>query len=173
MNSHTTSSKEKPEKVYLHFSKRITIYGSYFPLDERKRLNDLRKCIRERSFKNTNLAIDYPVSYFPFRLPSNPKRKNLVRSRYCLKTTDLNILIFTFKGEKTGVGYELEYAIRKKFDFLLFREVKMKRKKKIASGSSLIDGRLLEISRNYIEFPIGDNKFLCDAVYQRIIDFFL
>lgn len=173
MNSHTTSSKEKPEKVYLHFSKRITIYGSYFPPDERKRLYDLRKCIRERSFKNTNLARDYPDSYFPFRLPSNPKLKNLVRSRYCLKTSDLNILIFTFKGEKTGVGYELEFAIRKKFDFLLFREVKMKRKKKIPSGSTLIDGLLLEISRNYIEFPIGDNEFLCDAVSQRIIDFFV
>lgn len=172
MNSNELD-RDSSEKLSEVFTKRITIYGAYFPPDKKSRLFDLRRCLRERSFKNTNLAVAYPDSYFPFGLPSHLGSKNLVRSRYCLKTSDLNILIFLFKSEKTGVGYELEYAIHKNYDFLLFREVKRKRKKKIPSGSTLIDGRLLEVSKNYVEFPIGDDKFLCDVVYQRIIDFFL
>ena len=165
--------REKPEKVYLHLSKIITIYGSYYPPNESRRLYKLKKCIKKRSFKNIHLVKDYPPSHFPFKLPSNNNLRNLFRSRYCLKTSDLNILIFTFEGEKTGVGYELEYAIRKKLDYLLFREKKIERGREIFAGSSLIDGLLIEISKSYIDFPFGDDEYLCDSVYQRIIDFFI
>ena len=85
----------------------------------------------------------------------------------------MNILIFTFEGEKTGVGYELEFAIRKRIDFLLFRESKIEGGREILAGSSLINGLLLEISTSHIDFPTGDDESLCDAVYHRIIDFFI
>ncbi len=173
MSFHRKSLEAKQKTNDTQLYKNITIYGSYYPLRERRRLYKLKKCIRKRSFKNTHLARDYHPSHFPFKLPSNINIRNLFRSRYCLKSSDLNILIFTFEGEKTGVGYELEFAIRKRINFLLFRESKIEGGKEILAGSSLIDGLLLEISTSHIDFPIGDDDSLCDAVYHRIIDFFI
>lgn len=111
-------------------SKIITIYGPYYPQSELDRINNLKKFVRKGGFIKINLVKFYPSSHFPFTLPSNPDSRNLERSRYCLRTSDLNIIIFTFKGENTGVALELDYALREKCDFLFFREVKGKGEKK-------------------------------------------
>ena len=51
-------------------------------------------------------------------------------------------------------------------------EVKEQRGRKIVAGSSLLQGRLKETSNSFIEFPEGDDVYLCDVVYSRIIDYF-
>lgn len=150
----------------------ITIYGSYYPKNEAKRLKILRDCLREKEIENIEITREYPVSYFPFNLPSDQNLKNLERSRYCLRTSELNILIFTFEGEKSGVGHELEISLHKNIEFLLLVEVKEQRGRKIVAGSSLLQGRLKETSNSFIEFPEGDDVYLCDVVYSRIIDYF-
>jgi len=156
----------------LNINNSITIYGSYYPSGEAKRLYTLRDCLKERNIEQVEITRAYPDEFFPFTLPSDRDLKNLRRSRYCLKNSDLNILIFTFKGEKSGVGYELEYSIRKHLDFLLLAEFKKTKRKKIIAGSSLLQARLKETSISFIEFPEGDDNYLCDVVYSRIVDFF-
>ncbi|MFX1258539.1 MAG: hypothetical protein ACFFAN_11805 [Promethearchaeota archaeon] len=163
---------KRQEKVQFYSKKKITIYGPYYPETERDRLYNLKRYLEERNINDINLVRDYPLNFFPFPLPSDEDQRNLERSRYCLKKSDLNILIFTFKGECSGVCKELDHCTYNKIDFLVFFEFKIVNEKKITAGSTLIKGGLKEIRKSYNEFAEGDNAYLCDAVYSRVMDFF-
>lgn len=177
MSFHNFSAREKPEKIYLHLSKRITVYGPHFPNKEKKKLDKLCIWLRENDLKNTNLVINLPDSHFPFPISKDSDIRNWERSEYCLNTSDLNIIIFTVDGKNSGVTSELDYLIEKNINFLMFIETKIiikrnKRKKKIRAGSSIIRGRLKKISIAYHEFPSGNEDDFYNTVYQNICDFF-
>lgn len=151
------------------FNKRITIYGSYYPKETLKRMKKLRDCLRKRNFKNTKLVMDYPRSFFP-SLSRDKDLRNLQRSRHCLKVSDFNLIIFTLIGIDSGITTEFDYSIRKKFNFLLFCE---EDEDGNIAGSSLIRGRLKELSINFLRFTKENDEELCDLAYHRIIDFFI
>ncbi len=160
----------RQEKVHIQSNKKIIIYGPYHPENEKKRLYQLKDCLKRRGFKNVYLVSNFPI---PIKLPSNQSARNLARSRYCLKNSDLNILIFTFPGVRNGVGFELGYVLQKRFPFIICVELKRQKDKDIRAFSSLLEARLDEFSKSYIDFPDRDDKYLCDVVYYRVIDFFL
>lgn len=86
--------------------------------------------------------------------------------------SNLILLIFTFNGERDGVGFELDYVLKKNSNFLIFVEFKSSRGKKIIACSSLLKARLKEFGKSYIEFPLMDDDYLLDIAFSRIIDYF-
>lgn len=151
------------------FNKRITIYGSYYPKETKKRLKKLRDCLRKRKFKSVNLVMDYPTKFFP-SLPRDKDLRNLQRSRHCLKVSDINLIIFTFIGIDSGITTEFHYSIMKKFPFFLFCE---EDEDGNIAGSSLIRGRLKELSINFLRFTKENDEELCDLAHSRIFDIFM
>lgn len=176
MNSENPNGNSS-EGLERTLAKRITVYGPHFPFKEKKRLDNLCAWIRENKYKNTSLVINLPDSYFPFPMNRDSDIRNWERSEYCLKTSDLNILVFTLEGKNSGVTSELDYMVENNLDFLIFVETKIqikgRRKKKIRAGSSLIRGRLKKLSKAYHEFTSGNEDDFHNAVYQRIFDYFL
>ncbi len=151
----------------------LTIYGPYYPREERNRLDRVRNYLKKNNFKKTNLVRDYPSRYFPdLHLIKDQDRRNLHRSRYCLETSDLNILIFTFNGDNQGVATELVYCIENNCDYLVFIETKEEKGRIILASSTLIIGSLKEMGKKLFKFAEGDDKELFDAVYSRVVDFF-
>lgn len=150
--------------------------GPHYPFEEKRRLDNLCAWVRENGYKNTSLVINLPDSYFPFPLNSDSDTRNWERSEYCLKTSDLNILIFTLKGKNSGVTSELGYLIENNINFLMYIETKKvlarRRKKLVRAGSSIIRGKLKKLSKGYHEFPSGNEGDFHNAVYQSICDFF-
>ena len=153
-------------------NKIITLYGPYAPMEELERLENLINCLKIRGFNNINLVKDYPPDFFSIALPENENQRILEKSTYCLKKSDLNILVFTLNGINAGVAIELNYCINNKIDFLVYFELKIENGEKIIAGSRLIRGLLSKIGKSFISFPESNNSYLCDAVNSRIIDFF-
>jgi len=87
----------QPLKAILN----ITIYGSYFPEEEKQFLIDQRDYLRDKGFKKTYIVEDYPD-------PSHSS-KPLDKSIRCLEYSDVNFLIFTRAGKNQGAGRELTY----------------------------------------------------------------
>ncbi len=151
------------------FNKTITIYCSYYPKTTLKRMEKVRDCLIKRKFKNTKLVKDYRGRFFP-SLSKDPEVRIIQRSRHCLKVSDLNLIIFTFVGIDSGITTEFHYSIQKKFNFLLYCE---EDEEGNIAGSSLIRGRLKELSKSFIRFSKEDDEELCDLAYHRILDFFM
>lgn len=168
MNSHKFN-QNSTESMKEIFNKRITIYGSYYPKETFKRMKNLKVCLRKRNFSNVKLVIDYPRKIFPSLHPDKDIR-NLERSRHCLKISDLNLIIFTLVGIDSGITTEFLYSLQKRYNFLLLCE---QDENDNIAGSSLIRGRLKELSKNFITFAKDNDEELCDVAFQRIIDFFL
>jgi len=83
--------------------------------------------------------------------------------------SDLNILIYTFLGQRNGVGKELDVVIPKYIDNCLMLVEKDNNR---YACSSLIKGHLKEINYRFIPFPRDDDNYLCDVVYQRVYEYF-
>ncbi|MBD3211243.1 MAG: hypothetical protein GF311_01450 [Candidatus Lokiarchaeota archaeon] len=148
----------------------ITIYGSYFPLKVKEKLIIVREYLKKYGFINTKLVSDYPNNFF--ETDYNENNRELKRSEFCIKKSDLNIFIYFFDGTHSGVQYELDYIIHKgKTNYLIFVEEQIVEKKKIYAFSTLIEQKLTMIGRRFIPFS-NNNGFLKDIVYQRVIDFF-
>ena len=155
------------------YSKKIiTLYGPYAPPEELDRLECLIDCLKLRGFDNIKLVKDFPPDFFTISLPENENERILEKSLYCLKNSDLNILVFTLDGINAGVAIELNYCINNKIDFLVYFELKIENGVKIIAGSRLIRGILSKIGKSFISFPERNDSYLCDAVNSRIIDFF-
>lgn len=160
--------------IIIDLSKNITIYGAYFPKRLKIRLENLRDCLIKKGWYNVKLVSDYRNNYFPFELTLDEDTNNLYRSRYCIRNSDLNILVYMFNGPLTGIQFELDLIVHEKLtNFLLFVEYKEIQEKEILVWSSLITARLKEIGKSFIKFPENDNNYLCKTANQRIVDYFL
>lgn len=88
----------------------IIIYGAYSPPSDGRHLGGKERLIKLRdNLKNEGYIQTYIVEEFP----SDEKSisPNLDKSYYCLEYADLNILVFTCRGNTDSVTSELEYAI--------------------------------------------------------------
>jgi len=88
----------------------IIIYGAYNPpgdgehLGEKERLIKLQDRLKKDGYTETYIVEDIPYNEKSFS-------PNLDKSYYCLEFADLNILVFTCRGNTDSVTSELEYAI--------------------------------------------------------------
>ncbi len=103
--------KQKEESILSLKSKiLIIIYGAYNPpsdgeyLGEKDRLIKLRDYLKGKGYIDTHIVEDFP---------SNEKSvsPNLEKSYDCLELADLNILVFTCRGNTDSVASELKHAI--------------------------------------------------------------
>lgn len=162
--------KSQIKKIKIDFQKKITLYGSYYPEKIKHILTSLRDYLVSRGFLNTKLVEDYPDNYFSFKPFKDPNVNNKNRSFQCTEKTDLNVLIFCFDSPRDGPAVEITHILENNYkNFLVFVE----EEGSLIACTSLIQGFITEIGRNYNPFPQGDLSFLCDIVYQKIIDYFL
>ena len=168
MNSHGSNinSLESLEKV---FTKRITIYGAYFPGNELQRLKNLRNFLRKEGFKKVKLVRDYPRCFFKFPYIREEDEFIYEKSIYCVEKSDMNVFIYTYKGKLEGETIELKYAIDEGKNFLVFVETG----KRLPACSRIITGLLRKIGIKYNPFPKNNDRHLQDAVFQRINEFFI
>lgn len=82
---------------------RITVYGSYRPPEEKRRLVAQRDFLRGRGYRNTFLVEDM------YEAPDN-EGGALDQSKRCLEDSDTNFLIFTMDGKIAGVTRELAHV---------------------------------------------------------------
>jgi hypothetical protein len=150
-------------------SKRITIYGAYYPKEELDRLKNLRKYLKKQKFKRVNLVMNYPRNFFKIPYIENGDEFIYEKSIYCVENSDLNIFIYTYDGKLEGESIELNYAIDHAKDFLIFIETG----ENLPACSRVITGLLKKIGIRYIPFPRDDDKYLQEAVYNRIFEYFL
>lgn len=168
------------KKRFITFERRskfITIYGPYYPEEQKARLKKIGNYLRDNDFLNTNLVEDYPDDYFPFEPDPDDDINNYKRSNYCVRTSHLNIFIFTFEGQKSGESFELYESMRINPNYLIFCEkiekISEDKTEIIYAHSTIIEGVLKIISKNIISFPKNDDDYLCDVVFNRVRDFFL
>ena len=168
MNTHRKDigSSESLQKV---LNKRITIYGAYFPKTELQRLKDLRKFLKKKGLKRVFLVMNYPRSFFKFPYIEGEDEYIYEKSIYCVEKSDLNVFVYTYEGRLEGETVELIHAIDHKKDFLTFVETG----ETLPACSRIITGRLDKLGIRYFPFPKKDDKYLQDAVYHRIYDFFM
>ena len=103
--------KYKRDSIYSHKEDiLIIIYGAYNPptndehLGEKDRLIKLRDCLRGDGFLKTCIVDDFP------NLDNSPA-PNLYKSLSCLEKADLNLLVFTCRGNTDSLVFELKHAI--------------------------------------------------------------
>jgi hypothetical protein len=101
----------------------VTIYGSYHPPEERDILQSLRNTLINDGYIDTRLVDDLEH----LRMENN--LTPLQMSEFCLRKSDINLLIFTRGGKRLGLVKELDYLAdinmcRKHPFSILFDEVK-------------------------------------------------
>ncbi|MCM1987756.1 hypothetical protein [Methanococcoides seepicolus] len=82
----------------------IIIYGAYKPLVEEERLIALRDFLKDEGYVSTYIVKEFPTD-------GNSVSPNLSKSLECLEVADLNILVFTCRGNTDSVTIELKHAI--------------------------------------------------------------
>ena len=104
--------KEKKESIpYQKDEICIIIYGAYNPpsdgkhLGEKDRLIKLRDRLRKEGYVGTHIVEEFP---------SNDKSSipNLEKSFKCLEMADLNIIVFTCRGNTDSAVVELTHVIK-------------------------------------------------------------
>ena len=81
----------------------------------------------------------------------------------------MNVFVYTYEGRLEGETVELIYAIDHKKGFLIFVETG----ETLPACSRIITGLLDKLGINYFPCPKKDDRYLQDAVYHRIYDFFM
>lgn len=79
----------------------VTIYGSYFPSEEKKILHSLKTTLIHDEYTQTRLVDD---------LEELRRKDNLTPleiSQFCLERSDINLLVFTRNGKGKGIVKEL------------------------------------------------------------------
>lgn len=106
-----TFKKEEAESILSYKNELlIAIYGAYKPpadethLGEQERLIKLQDYLIEQGYVNTCLVDDLPTD-------NNSLSPNLDKSLKALEAADLNILVFTCRGNTDSVTMELSHAI--------------------------------------------------------------
>lgn len=104
--------KQREESLLLHKGELfIIIYGAYSPpsddyhLGGKERLIKLRDNLRNDGYTDTYIVADIPYD-------TKSVTPNLDKSYHCLECADLNILVFTWRGNTDSVTSELEHAIK-------------------------------------------------------------
>lgn len=167
------SSPPKFKNPPIGFDKKITIYSDYYPNETKKRLKKLKNCLKQRGYKNVYLVSNFPTpAHHLMGTQKGSPERNLLRSRYSLDHSDLNLMIYLFGVSRDAVTYELTYAIDNKIDFLFFVELKKEQGNEVRAMSTLIEALLKEISIKFIDIPVDNDDYLCTIAYSRISDFF-
>jgi hypothetical protein len=92
----------------------ITIYGSYYPDEDKSLLRDLKRILKEKGYPNTFLVED----------KQSKEDDPLEISQLCMLYSDINLLIFTHTGKRLGLVDELSFLtsdprMSQKIDFSL------------------------------------------------------
>ena len=83
---------------------RITIYGSFWPNNQKCKLLEIVDFLQEKGFEDTDIVGGI--------LRPNPGELNIFDlSMFWLKESDLNFLIFTREGKRIGVTTELDQIL--------------------------------------------------------------
>ena len=77
----------------------ITLYGSYYPAQEKKLLIELKKLLIRHGYHKTILVKD----------KQSPGDDPLEISQQCMRFSNINLLIFTLRGKRHGVIDELAF----------------------------------------------------------------
>jgi hypothetical protein len=77
----------------------ITLYGSYYPDNDKLLLTELKDLLRENGYSNTILVEDRQL----------PEDDPLEISQKCMLFSQINLLIFTHTGKRHGVIDELSF----------------------------------------------------------------
>jgi hypothetical protein len=124
----------------------ITLYGSYYPHQEKLKLLELREYLRKKGYAKTRLVGDH----------ANPNSLDPVEmSKACLEYADVNFLVFTHAGMRHGVIRELDHCIDspsmvdRRWRCVVFAEV-------LNGKSALPDLNVVDVER------------LCEARIRRI-----
>ncbi|MHA1917154.1 MAG: hypothetical protein ACTSUV_02445 [Candidatus Ranarchaeia archaeon] len=105
MNSFEKQLKEnKKQRDLLKKKLVVTVYGSFYPVKEKKKLLELTKYLRRKGFGNT----DYVEG--EKRPNVDDLDKDLISKKYLLDS-DVNFLVFSQKGRGKGVTAELGYIL--------------------------------------------------------------
>ncbi len=83
---------------------RIGIYGSYFPLEQKTLIIDLRIALNRQAFETSYLVEDLP-DYEAF------KDDKFLKSQASLNFSNINLFVLTFQGQGQGVDRELDYVL--------------------------------------------------------------
>lgn len=98
-NEHNIKKEDEFRKLYPVLT--ITIYGSYQPESETRKLKEIKNFLIKQGFTQTKLVIDY----------QDPKTNSIEVSKECIKFSDVNFFVITSKGSKLGVTRELGYLV--------------------------------------------------------------
>ena len=132
---------------------RITIYGSYQPIEEKEVLLVLKKQLIEHGYVQTCIVEEY----------QEEGEDPLGVSKKCLQFSDVNFLIFTRNGKKFGVVRELAFIadshlMRQKVPFCVVFEM-IKDGEGAIPPLSLSDIRNSGIARQEIQSEDDLKKF--------------
>jgi hypothetical protein len=144
---------------------RITIYGSFRPASERRRLEALANKLRQRGFPDTDLVEGE-------KRPNPDKLNSYEISVFYLQVSDVNFLVFTLQGRCKGVTTELDHVLEspemtlKRSYCVVFNQMVGTRS---AVGQLQLD-RIRDLGDVGI-VPFLNNKELEDSCYLWATDF--
>jgi hypothetical protein len=147
-------------------SLRIGLYGSYYPPTELKRLQALKNSIKGEGYSLIVLVKD---------MPDLPEFKDeMDKSIFSISSSNVNLFVLTFRGQKQGVVRELDYILKNPeyvFKCIVFIETMRKGKSNVRCLSKMLESDLRSVGMRVAEFTKGKDEELLGLAKGTLLDF--
>jgi len=143
----------------------IMIYGSYRPQNQKERLLKLCEYLRAKGYKSTYLVEDL--------LPRFSSLDAWSFSRFAIEKADLNLFIFSFQAELSGVSMELEWALREGHATKSVALVEITSKGLTAISSLILSEALKEGQRVRIRYFTNDAELHSAVLGLALSEFYM
>lgn len=151
----------------------ITILGAYSPVESKKRLENLRDCLRDSGFLKAHLVEDALVPIAVTRSLKDQDKIFLVKSQYEMQNSDALIFVFgkndISDGHKTELNYFYDFLYDKLIDKTLFLVEKGGMKKL----SSLVRAQINNNKDSPGTYCFKTLKELCSYSYGQLFAIFI